>query len=200
MTIFPKGVQCNQSPVRPALPAEMNNLTLNKGTIYSPQAWVQYRHSSRWQGSICSSKCTICLRLRQLGYLPFSQVVPPFSPCWGPFSNDKLSRLAHYDQHFPPSFTSWVEFCSGRWSDVVLGQNISFCECGEEWWLLLASARFTVSTIWQRSPLDGALRPSNALQATLKGTLWHGLSFESVQIPPVSPQCHQQVDFSGFII
>lgn len=169
MTIFPKGVQCNQSSVRPALPAEMNNLTLNKGTIYSPQAWVQYRRSSRWHGSICSSKCTICLRLRQLRSL--SSLLPVRSPFFSslhhhcPFSNDSsYHRIAHYNQHFPPSFTSRVEFCSRRWSDVVLGQNISFCECGEEWSLLLASAWFTVRTIWQRSPLDGALRPSNVLQ------------------------------------
>lgn len=44
----------------------MNNLTLNKGKIYSPQARVQYHCSSRWHSSICSFHGTICLQLRQL--------------------------------------------------------------------------------------------------------------------------------------
>lgn len=78
MTIFPKGVLCNQSSVRPIRRAQMNNLTLNKEKIYSPQARVQYHCSSRWHSSICRLHGTICLRLRQIH--PLCSPLFPFLP------------------------------------------------------------------------------------------------------------------------
>lgn len=116
MTIFPKGVLCNQSSVRPIRRAQMNNLTLNKGKIYSPQAWVQYRRSSRWRSSICGFHGPICPRLRRLRPLCSSlfQFLPFFFPPWcslGRSSNaSSYHRIAHFSRRFPPNFMSRLEF------------------------------------------------------------------------------------------
>lgn len=135
----------------------MNNLTLNKGKIYSPQAWVQYRCSSRWHSSICSFHRTICLRLRLLyPLLSLSPILSPlFSRCAAAEAVSLMCQViiesltstsaSHHLLRAERSFTTEETFlrgtsCSASWNYVVFGQKYhiteSLCKGWERWSLV----------------------------------------------------------------